>query len=224
MYLSTQLITPPGAEPITLAQAKQHLRCDFDDEDSLIEGLIKAAREYAEKYTRRAFFTQTWKRTLDHFPLITHFDRSRTPNERDSWPYGTWLWDKLTIELPHPQTVSVTSIIYLDPSGIEQTLDPSAYNVDVTSIPARITPTQGKVWPIVQTYVPGSVVITFVAGSYGDGVETNSMPQSIVQAMLLLIGHWYQNRESVSALTMKTVPMAVNALLDFHRVNVGVTR
>jgi uncharacterized phiE125 gp8 family phage protein len=220
MTLSLELITPPAAEPVTLALAKQHLRVDFDDEDTYISALIIAARQYCEKVTRRAFFNQTWVRSLDYFPLYGRIDATRNPSERDSWPYGTWYWDRVTITLPHPRLVSVTSITYLDSNGDEQALPSSGYNIDTISTPGRIAPAQGMFWPILQNYVPGSVKITYVAGSYGDGTEVNTCPQTIVQAMLLLMGHWYQNREAASALTMKTVPMAVDALLSIHRFSV----
>jgi uncharacterized phiE125 gp8 family phage protein len=220
MKLSTQLITSPVAEPVTLAQAKQHLRVDFDDEDLYIGTLITAARVYAEKITRRAFFNQTWMRTLDFFPLYGRLDVSRSPSERDSWPYGTWYWDRVTLDMPYPGLVSVTNITYLDSDSAEQTLPSNSYNVDTTSTPGRIAPAQGLFWPILNNYIPGSVKITYVAGSYGDGTEVNNCPQSIVQAILLLIAHWYTNREAVSALTLKPVPMSVDALLSLHKVSI----
>jgi uncharacterized phiE125 gp8 family phage protein len=218
--LHTELITGPTAEPVSLVQAKQHLRVDFDDEDDYITALITAARQYCEKVIRRAIFNQTWIRSLDYFPLYGRMDATRSPAERDTFPYGTWYWDRVTITLPNPRLISVTSITYLDASGTVQTLASSGYNIDTISTPGRIAPAQGMFWPILQNYIPGSVKITYVAGSYGDGTEVNTCPQTIVQAMYLLIGHWYANREAVSALTMKAVPMAADALLSIHRLSV----
>jgi uncharacterized phiE125 gp8 family phage protein len=220
MQLNTQLITPPTVEPVTLAQAKLHCRVDFTDDDALITAYITAARQYAEKYTGRAFFNQTWLRTLDFFPLYGDCNATRTPSQRHTWPYGTWYWDQVTIELPTPRTVSVTSITYLDNSGTSQTLPASAYTVDTTSVPARIVPTQGTFWPIIAAYQPGSVRITYVAGSYGDGATVNTCPQTIVMAMLLLIGNWYENRSSTSAQSLKAIPMGVDALLSLERVQI----
>ncbi|MGF7180391.1 head-tail connector protein [Tunturiibacter psychrotolerans] len=200
--------------------AKSHLRVDFPDDDLLITGLITAARQYAEKRTNRAFYTQTWLRTLDFFPLYGRVDATRAPSERDNWPYGTWYWNRVTIDLPHNRVQSVTSITYYDGNGNQQTLPSDSYNVDVTSLPARITPAQGMFWPIVNNYVPGSVQITYVAGSYGDGVEINTIPMTLVQAMLMLIGHWYEHRESASEISIKNVPMAVDALLEIEKIHI----
>jgi len=200
--------------------AKLHVKQDAPDDDLLISVYITAARQYCEKRTNRAFFTQTWMRTLDFFPLYGRIDATRSPSERDSWPYGTWYWDRVTLDLPHNRVQSVTSITYVDSDGETQTLPPSSYNVDVTSMPARIAPAQGMFWPILNQYIPGSVKITYVAGSYGDGVDSNTCPQTIVMAMLLLIGHWYEHREAASELTIKNVPMAVDALLEVEKVHI----
>jgi len=63
MYL--RLVTPPAVEPVTLEEAKQHLKIDGNEDDSLITALITAARQRAEEYTRRAFITQTWEVAVD---------------------------------------------------------------------------------------------------------------------------------------------------------------
>jgi uncharacterized phiE125 gp8 family phage protein len=220
MPLSLQLVTPPAAEPVSLQMAKSHLRVDYPEDDILIGAFIIGARQSCEKYTHRAFFNQTWTRNLDYFPLFWGDNGTVNPADRNDWPYFASFWDKLTIDLPRPRTVSVTSITYVDTTGEKQTLDPATYNVDITSVPARIVPAINCYWPTTTTYLPGSVQITFVAGSYGDGVDTNTCPQTIVIAMLLLIGHWYGNRESSSELNLKNIPMGVNALLDTEKVQV----
>lgn len=217
MILSTTLITPPTVEPVSLTLAKQHLRVDFSDDDAYITALITAAREFAEKRTNRAFFNQTWKMTMDYFP-VWQVKTAFTPDQRKVWPYAAWSWDQLTIAFPHARLVSVTNISYLDPSGTKVVLDPSTYNVDASSTPGRVAPTQGSVWPIVDNYRPGSVEIDFVAGSYGDGV-TSSAPASIQQAILLLIGHWYTNREAIGQANLTQLPLAVDALLSLHKVH-----
>ncbi len=63
-----QLVTAPAEEPITLLEAKQHLRVDVDDDDALIGSLITAARQAAETLTGRQLMTARWRLVLDAFP------------------------------------------------------------------------------------------------------------------------------------------------------------
>ncbi|WP_213805753.1 head-tail connector protein [Granulicella sp. dw_53] len=224
MPLNLKLVTPPVAEPVSLALAKGHLRVDFPNDDDLIAMYVTAARQYAEIYTQRAIFTQTWLRTLDNFPLWTGWNGTTNPVDRQNWPYYAGLWDQLTIELPWPSTVSVTSITYLDSTNTLRTLDPAQYYVDTTSEPARIVPANGSYWPTVMTYVPGAVKITYIAGSYGDGVDINTCPQTIVMAILLLVGHWYEHRENASELNLKNIPLGVNTLLDQAKLEIASFR
>jgi hypothetical protein len=69
-------------------------------------------------------------------------------------------------------------------------------------------------WPTTQLYLPGSVQVTYITGSYGDGEETNTCPFAIPAAILLHVGHLYKSREMVSELNLKEVPLGVRALLD----------
>lgn len=161
-------------EPVSLALAKQHLRVDFPDDDTLIPIYITMARVACESYTQRAVFPQTWVRTLDHFPLWWAADGTVNPSYRQDWPYYSDFWNRITIDVPRPTTLAVQSITYVDMTGATQTLDPSQYDVDLTSEPARIVPAQGTYWPSEMTYLPGSVRITFLAGSYAQ-VQTDSL-------------------------------------------------
>jgi uncharacterized phiE125 gp8 family phage protein len=216
MILSYRLITPPAVEPVTLDLAKQQCRVDYPEDDLLIQTYIVAARQYAEKYTNRAFFTQQWELSRDHFPL-PRFQTTLTPEQRYDWPFFGSAWDYFAIRLPKPKCISVDSVTYLDLTATKQTLDPSTYYVDTSSEPARLVPAQNLFWPYTQQYLPGSIKITFTTGSYGDGANVNNCPQTIMLAMLLLIGHWYKNRETSTELNLKNIPLGVGELLDIHK-------
>ena len=56
-----------AVEPVTLAEAKAHLRIETEvtDEDTFVGSLIKASRLFCEHKTRRVFIDQTWTLTFD---------------------------------------------------------------------------------------------------------------------------------------------------------------
>lgn len=62
------LLTPPVAEPVTLAEAKEFLRVSHDDDDNVIAALIAAARNHIEALTRRCLMAQTWRFVTDAWP------------------------------------------------------------------------------------------------------------------------------------------------------------
>ncbi len=196
MRWGATLVTAPTVEPVCLATAKGHLRVDQLSDDNLITGLIVAARVWAEAFTRRAIMTQTWDLFLDRFP----FQENAAGTE--------------AIRVPYPLLQSVTSVKYTDISGVLQTVDPATYIVDKASEPARISLAYLKFWPTYQQ-IANSIQIRFVAG-YGDTAD--KVPQTIKQAMLLCIGHWYQNRETISGAAMSEVPLAAKSLLWSERV------
>ena len=167
MFLNVHQTAQPIAEPVSLDQLKQQCVVDssFTDDDTLIAALGIAARQYAEKYTRRSFFNQSWQLTLDHFPVYLYSGTVNPALRRDFY-YYSGVWTGMTIAVPRPNCVSIDSITYVDLSGETQTLDSSDYVVDLNSTPARIVPSPGIFWPLDTLYIPGSVAVNFTSGSY----------------------------------------------------------
>lgn len=207
--MSLTVVTGPTLEPVSLAEAKAHLRVEVPDEDALIDGYILAAREYIERETQRALITQT----LDY---KTSF--SRWYSQCGNWPiYYTGECYRTGIMLPRPPLQSVTSLAYVDSAGATQTLAANQYQVILDngdSHEGLIVPAFGVTWPTLQA-VPDALTIRFVAG-YG-GME--DVPHSIRQAMLLLIGQFYEQRENVIAgASIAEVPFAVASLISHFRI------
>lgn len=115
------LQTGPATEPVTLTEAKLHLKVDVTDDDDLIETLIASAREAAELQTGRSLLEQTWRKTLDEFPDA--------------------------IQLDCPPIIEVTSVKYIDEDGVQQTLNSISYQVDTESEPGWVVPAYGYDWP-----------------------------------------------------------------------------
>lgn len=166
--MSLKLITSPTSGAITLAEAKLHLRVTHSAEDNLINGLIIAASELCQNETGILIMPQVWEKTLDNFPDA--------------------------IELPVAPVNSIVTIKYIDTAGVEQTLSGASYTLDNASNTrsAWLVPASGYSWPSTYSGING-VKVRFNAG-YADAAST---PQALKQWMLLQIGHWFANRESV---------------------------
>lgn len=182
MPATIRTITPPALEPVTLEEAKKHLRVDSDDEDDDIAGWIKTARELLEKEAGVSLLTQTHELQIDAFPADE-----------------IWLY--------RPPLVSVGSIAYLDSNDDPQTLDPATYRV-LPGFPGRVARKSGKCWPSVCPRA-GAVSIVFTAG-YGDDAE--AVPSRAKSAIKLLVGSYFENREEGQAVKTNQLARGFAAL------------
>ena len=66
-YIRLEPVQAPEYEPITLDEAKTHLRVDSEYEDAYISSLLTVARDEAESYTRRRFGDQIVDVYYEHF-------------------------------------------------------------------------------------------------------------------------------------------------------------
>ena len=193
----------PTSEPLTMAQVLAQCRIDSApsvDETALLKTYIQAAREYCENQTQRAFIQQTWRLSLSGFPR--HRYDSLHP------------WRAKAILLPRPKLIGIVGVQYYDATGTLQVLDPSLYVVDIDGEPGGVIPAPGTAWPATIIGRPDAVQITYTAG-YGNSAA--AVPAGIQLAMLGLVGHWYENRESVvltsSPNSSTIVPQFVDDLL-----------
>lgn len=203
------LITAPQADPVSLAEAKAHLRVDVDDENTLIAALITAARQYAEQITGRSLVNQQWLYTADSFPGAGAGSMGVVWGAEYSQPGNAMLLEKGPVQ-------SIDSIKYLDMTGAQQTLAPSVYTYDLATPLARVTPRFGQVWPLALPQI-GAVQVAFTAGY---GVDGSKVPQGIKQWMLLRIGALYENREEeITGRSVTVAPLSfVDSLLDPYRI------
>ena len=166
--------TAPTIEPLSLAEVLDHLKISAGTEDQYVTALITAARQWTEHYLRRQLLTATWLLELDKWPTA------------EEWP-GAW------IRLDWPPVASVTHVKYYDTNGALQTLASSNYQVDVATLGGRIVLASGASLPTLQSTKIKAIQITFTAGY---GAAASAVPMPIRQAMLLLIGDMYENREA----------------------------
>jgi len=181
----------PEVEPISVAEAKAHLRVDADNEDALIAQLIVAARMFVERTLGLALIAQGWSYFLD------------------AWPCSA------CVALPIAPLQSVDAVTLHDATGGSTEIGPEAYAVDVLSQPARIV-FKGSP-PQLLARDLNAFEIAFTAG-YGE--EAADVPAPVRQALLLLAAHWYERREPVVlGASAQEVPATVaGLLLPYRRV------
>ena len=202
-----QLVTPPAGEPVSLAEAKQHLRVDGGDDDLLIGSLISAARQAAETKTGRQLITARWKLVLDAFP---------GPSLMQSATGASFSLPGHAILLAKCPVQSVVSIEYMDMNGATHVMPASDYVLDAACEPARITPVFGKTWPPTLPQM-GAVSVTFDAG-YG---AASAVPEGLKSWIKLRVGSLYGHREEMSVLSRGRIdPLPfVDGLLDGFKVS-----
>lgn len=127
-----------SAEPVTLTEAKAHLRVDASDEDALITQLIVSARTLAEQKAGRAIATATYTLKLDAFPAGE-------------------------IRLDWAPVASVTQVSYVDTAEATQVLSSTLYTLDAHNEPAWLLPAYGTEWPDTLD-TANAVTVTYVAG------------------------------------------------------------
>jgi len=190
-YRSLTKASGPVVEPVSVADAKLHLRVDSEADDTYIAALVSAAREWCETYTERTFVHTQYVMTLDTFP-----------------------WE---IELPRPPVATAagntaTTITYGLEGGGTATLAATEYRVDRTSEPGVIRTVYAGTWPS-HLLDRNSVSVTWWAGYGEDGTK---VPKVVRSAILMLVAHWYDRGRSgvLTGTVSKEVEFGVNALLD----------
>lgn len=189
--MTTIKITDASVEPLTLAQAKDHLRETLVDagNDAYITALITVARQAAEDRLQRTLLETTLQRVLPGFPCSD------------------------AIKLSLPSVLSIDWVKYIDASGVEQTLAPTEYSLQPGSEPGQLWPAYGKSWPSHRCQ-PGAVHVQYKAG-YGSTAD--KVPTPIVQWIKLALTDLYENRAR-SAERPAVPQQFADSLLDTYRV------
>lgn len=175
---------PPTVEPVTLAEAKGHLRVDldFDDDDDLIGRNIKTARAKVESILRQPIIMTTFDAYFDGWPNAN--DGLHVPRQI----VAATVRDRV-LDLPRCPVAAVAGVYYLDQDDAEQTLDPSTYRV-LTGKPGRIQLRRGATWPTSPIQLD-SIRVRFTAGH---ATTAETAPTCAKDAMLLVLGNLYANR------------------------------
>ncbi|MEX0854100.1 MAG: head-tail connector protein [Bauldia sp.] len=189
------LITAPALAPVSLAEAKAHLRVDHPDDDTLIGNLVDAATAHLDGRAGvlgRCMVNQEWRIDLADF-------------------------NSVCLRLPFCD-VSGVVIKYDDAAEAEQTLAASNYRLLEDARSSYLEFTDGFAAPTVFDK-PNAVRITLVAGF---GASAADVPAALRLAIKQLVAHWYGSREAVSVGNIGSeLPLTVAALIQPYR-RVGI--
>lgn len=107
--MSAFLIAGPAIEPVPIAEIRDWLKIDANDEDALLANLVATARATLERRLRLAFVSQTWRCI-----------------------YASTLGDG-TMRLPLAPLLSVAGLRVYDASGAATSAPPEAFELDYDS-------------------------------------------------------------------------------------------
>jgi uncharacterized phiE125 gp8 family phage protein len=182
------LVTPPAIWPVTLADAKLHLRVEHDAEDALITSLIYAATHDAEGEMQRAIHPQTWRRRLD------------------AWPDVIRLWPA--------RVTGITSVAYVDTDGVTVTLPSDRYQLSADDLGARLVPAWGASWPEARQQLD-TITVTYSCGTWPAAAD---VPASVTAWIKLRLTDLYEQRGTVTTSAASPVLPYAAGLLDPWRV------
>lgn len=183
------LTATPAQEPVTVSEAKDYLRIDSAVEDPVVASLILAARLHIEGALDIALITQSWSLFLDR------------------WPEGG------CVPIPIGPVKSVDTLKVYDADDVATTVSPDTYVVDLSSLRPRLVRLPGVLWPFPGR--PANGIEIALSAGYGD--TPDKVPAPIRQAMLMLVAHWYEQREPVVFEKPDELPHGVADLLKPYR-------
>lgn len=188
-YRSLKVLTQPTVEPVSLAEAKAHCRVDTDADNAYLTSLIRAAREWCAAYCDETFVHTQYVMTLDSFPV--------------------------EIELPRPPMATASgytavTVTYKNENQTTATLATNQYRVDRDSTPGVLRTLYSGSWPS-HLLDYNAVTVTWWGGVSADGT---GVEQRIKNAILWLVGYWYERRMAADGISMTEIPFGVKSLLD----------
>ncbi len=191
MIRSLKVDTPATTPIFTTAEAKAVLKVDVSTDDTVIDNLVAAATESCQIYTNQYFINT----------VVTQYS--------DNWTAFYTLYKS--------PVSSITHIKYYDTADSQQTLASSNYILDNTSKPARIGIAVDGSLPNLSDRI-NAVEVKYTVGY---GTASTDVPEGIRTAIILTVGNWYQNRQSViTGRTATELPLSSQYLLNQYKIQV----
>lgn len=196
--MTLKLITDASTEPLTLTQAKRHLKVEHSVDDDDITDAIVTARKRAEHLTGRSLTTQTWERVLDAFPAA-----------------------EIELGMPAANTddrvLTIVSVTYIDANGDSQVMDSADYSLDADTSPGWLLPAETlAAWPSTLD-TANAVRVRFTTGYSPVADKGRALLRSW---MRIEVGNLYKFREGfIVGTIVSDIPNGFHErLLDPYRI------
>lgn len=179
----------PAAEPVSLDEAKAHLKIDHADEDVMLASLMLTARLNIEQALSLALITQAWTYHLDQWPKVR------------------------VVALPLSPLQAVAAVRVKKADGVSELIPPTSYMVDLVSKPPRLIWNKGERRD--PGVIAGGIEIDLTVGFGASGA---SVPAPLKHAILMLTAHWYEHRTpGANGANDVRIPAAVSDLIQPFR-------
>lgn len=180
-------VAAPASDVVTLAEAKAQCRVDHTDDDTLLARLVKLASGVVQERAGKSLVTQDWA-------VYLHCASGSIDIPRGVYPVQT-----------------IVSVTYTDPDGAAQTATVGDFQVIADEDGGIVKPFTGKTWPTTNGE-DGALVITLRSG-FG---AASDVPENLRHAALMLVSHWYENRE-ITGDNPALIPDAADDLIGLSR-------
>ncbi|MBZ9719104.1 phage head-tail connector protein [Mesorhizobium sp. AD1-1] len=171
--LRPALIEPPASLPVTIDEAKLHLRIDPAPADAVLTALIGAATKHLDGWTGtlgRCIVNQSWRQDFGYWP-----------QSRD-------------LRLPFPNCSSIV-VKYFDATNTEQTVPDTAYEVLEDALGGFVRLGSSFDRPVLYGQRSDAVRVAFISG-FGDA---SAVPDAIKMAIVFMVGDFYARSSSSSS-------------------------
>lgn len=182
--------TPSTFEPVSVQRAKHNSNIPDTEKafDSFLQDCVKAARDYIEKQLGCCICEASYTLTLSKFPTYA-------------------------IPIPVWPVQSVESIAYKDTNNANQAVTFANIVQPINDDRYSIYLADWEAFPTSRD-TPNAITVSFTAG----WSSQETIPPTIARAILMMVSHWFENRETVLIGTAsKELEFSVNALLDSIR-------
>lgn len=212
----SEVISYASTAVLSNSDVKLHLRLDHSDDDSYISNLVLAAQEYVSNYLNFPLINATCKSyfNIGGNHIVPWWDGVRQGSLR-AITGGA-------LKLDYPHVHSITSVKSYNENSVETTVDSSGYRLDVSMQRGAVVPNVGVTWGE-NLRLESSVVVEYISGF---GPLTTDVPFIIKQAILILVAHWYENRQYYNGgmpfsgqigMVNATIAHSVNSMLAQYR-------